>query len=117
MRLQVGRQMFEINSGLSKIVQNSLAVSSVSRKSFGQLAVIAERQKSFLRHCVDRVWRSQSTYIKDVGSLWVFGAGTGKQESLRPSAKVGQTLSAVRGEDIAVGLVYLLPDGNAELVP
>jgi hypothetical protein len=79
--------------------------------------MITKGQKSFLRHCVDRVWRRQSGDVKDVGGLWVLRAGTGKQESLRPSAKVGQTLSAVRGEDIAVGLVYLLPDGNAELVP
>jgi len=35
LRLQVGRQLFEIDSRFSKIVQNSFAVSSVARKSSG----------------------------------------------------------------------------------
>src|SRR5258708_9783311 len=115
--MEMGSQLFEIDSGVSKIVQNSLAVSSVSRKSSRHLAMIAESQKSLLRDCVDRVWRCESGDIKDVGSLWVFRAGTRKQKSLGPGAKVRQPLPAVRGQDISIGLVYLLSDCNAEPVP
>jgi len=69
LRLQVGRQLFEINSRFSKIVQNSFAVSSVSRKSSGQFAMISKGQKSLLRYGVDRVWRGKSGNIKNVRSL------------------------------------------------
>ena len=78
--------------------------------------MIREGQKSFLRYCVDRVWRGKSCDIKNVRSVWVLGAGAGEKKSLRTCAKIGQTLPAVRGQDIAIGFVRLLTDGNAELV-
>ena len=77
--LQVGRQLFEIDSRLSKIVQNGFTVSSIARKSSGEFAMISEGQKSLLRDGVDRVWRGKSGNIKNVRRLWVFGAGTSKQ--------------------------------------
>src|ERR1700732_4178311 len=79
--------------------------------------MIGKGQKSLFRYRVDRVWRGKSGDIKNVRSLRVLGTGTGKQEPLRPCAKVGQTLPAIGGQDIAVGLVGLRTDGDAELVP
>src|SRR5882757_913308 len=79
--------------------------------------MIGEGQKSFLRYGVDCVWRGKSGDVENVRRLWVFGAGTRKQEPLRSRAKVGQSLPAIRGQDIAVYLVGLLTDGDAEFVP
>src|SRR5437016_14243181 len=79
--------------------------------------MIGKGQKCLLRYRVDRVWRGKSGNIKNVRSLRVFGAGTGKQEPLGPRTKVGQTLPAIGGQDIAVRLVGLLTDGDAEFVP
>src|ERR1700676_378008 len=79
--------------------------------------MICKGQKSLFRYRVDRVWRGKSGDIKNVRSLRVLGTGARKQEPLGPRAKVGQTLPAIGGQDIAVGLVGLLTDGDAELVP
>src|SRR5580704_15305742 len=78
--------------------------------------MISKGQKSLLRYGVDRVWRGKSGNIENVRSLWVLGSGTGKQEPLGPRTKVGQTLPAIGGQDIAIGLIGLLADGDAELV-
>jgi len=117
LRLQGGRQLFEIDSRFSKVVQSRFAFSSIARKSSGQLAMIRKGQKSPFRYHVERVWCGESGDIKNVRSLRILGTGAGKQEPSGPRTKVGQTLPAIGGQDIAVGLVGLLTNGDAELVP
>jgi hypothetical protein len=46
LRLQVGRQLFEIDSCLLKVVQNDFAVPSIARKSSRQFAMISKGQNS-----------------------------------------------------------------------
>jgi len=100
LRLQIGRQLFEIDSRFSKVVQNRFAVSSIARKGSGQFAMIRKGQKSLFRYGVDRVWRSKSGDIKNVRSLRVLGTGAGKKEPLGSRTKVGQTLPAIGGQDL-----------------
>ena len=48
--LQLGTQLFEIKASLSQVLENSFAVSTVSRKRSGQLAVVGEGQQRLFRH-------------------------------------------------------------------
>ena len=80
------------------------------------LAVVGEGLEGALGHGVDREGRGERLHIEGVGGLRVLGAGAGPQQALGAGAGVGGALEARRGEQLAIGLVGALGDGDAEPV-
>src|SRR4029077_14119036 len=76
--------------------------------------MLAERFERALGHGVDREGRRERFHIKCVGGFWILGAGAGPKEALRAGAGVGGTLKTWRGEQVEIGFVGALRDGDTE---
>ena len=80
------------------------------------LAVVGEGLERALRHGVDGEGRGERLHIKHVGGFGILGAGAGPKQALRAGAGIGGALEARRGEQLQIGLVGALGDGDAEPV-
>src|SRR5438132_12224495 len=76
----------------------------------------SKRLQAPFSHGVHRERRSQTLDVKNVGGLRVLGPCAGPQQALRTSAKVVDTLPAVRAKKSAHGFVGTVCHGNAKLV-
>ena len=96
--------------------QHLLRIVAVPAHRAIDLAVIGERQQRLLRHGVDRVRRGQRAHVEHVRCLRILVAGAGEQQPLRPRALALQPLPPVGLQQIAIRLVGLLRDRDAEPV-
>ncbi len=101
---------------LAKVGENRLAVAAIRCQRLADLAVIGEGLQGALGHGVDREGRRERLHIEGVGGFRVLGAGAGPQQALGTGAAVGSALKARRGEQVEIGLVGALADGDAEPV-
>src|SRR5690349_11743793 len=79
--------------------------------------MLAESQQGFLGHRVNCVGSGESTYIEDIGSLWVLCPGAGEQQPLGTRTAIGQPLPSIGFEHSPICRVSLLANGDAEPVP
>ena len=106
----------DVDARLGEAREHRLAIAAVRRQSIADLAVIGEGLERALRHRVDRERRGERLHIEDVGGLRILGAGAGPEQALRPGAGIGGALPARRSQQLAIGLVGALRDGDAEAV-
>ena len=96
---------------------NSASTASASPPSDGQHAlhpaVIGEGEQGLLGHRVDGVRSRQRLDVERVRRLGILGAGAGPEQALRPRAGGRERAPARRRQQLAVGPVGALRDGDA----
>ncbi|GAB0113684.1 hypothetical protein AcidC75_12080 [Acidisoma sp. C75] len=106
----------EIDPSIEMRLQHGGEITAIARDDAIDLAVIGEGEQRALRHGVDGIGRREARDIERVRRGLVLGAGGGEEQPLRPRAQVFQALPAIALQKVAIGLVGLAADGEAERV-